>query len=147
MRLRRRIIIVVSVLSAIIVFTFECCPLFGYIGNGSYTLTVHIDSQDKPPAAVCCFAAWQQGQIFEIPPLSMKNGQNEGSSVANPYGGQPVEVQVLFEKETSRSGRKVTWTQQRFLVVIAEWDDGRMTSKVVEIPTKQISSEVRVSLP
>jgi hypothetical protein len=147
MPLRRWIILVISVVSAIIVLTVECCPLFGYIGNGSYTLTVHIDSQDKPPTAICCIASWRRGEIFDISPLSIKNEQNDGSLVSNPYGGQPLEILVEFGSETSRSGRMVTWTQQRFLIVIAVWSDGRKTSREVEIPTKQISSEVRVSLP
>ena len=67
--------------------------------------------------------------------------------VADPFRGEPLSVKIGISERVSGFGRTLSYSQHRFLVVLAEWPDGRRVCKVVEIPEVRVSKEVTVELP
>jgi hypothetical protein len=144
--MRRALTVVVLVLVAGIL-AWEFIPLQKTIWDGSYELTVHIDSSVGRPRSVTCETSGsrehaEQAAEYLLPPVSQSY-----SAVADPFDGRPLPVNVATCGGESPFGRDLGSGQSRFLVVIAELPDGRRVGKLVKIPEKQVSRKVTVALP
>jgi hypothetical protein len=128
-----------------------------YLGSGGrYDLTIHIESANEP-ITVECFATKTQDKADNIcnlgDPIRLKDYspfKDDGTvAISKPYDGQPLKVRIWSVHDTSMFlGRTVWYSQkEKFLVVYAEWADGKNSSKVIEIPDGRYSREVRVQLP
>jgi hypothetical protein len=104
---------------------------------------------DDSPVAVACYATAHRAQADSIcdksPPVA-KFDQAGNSAVAQPYNGQALKVNIYTSGRTFLFWN-VERTQERFLVVISEWADGRRVCMVVDIPDGRVSREIRVPLP
>jgi hypothetical protein len=135
--------------------------------SGGYDLTVHLDTPAGPPSVVLCAATGgRRDQVEEVVAIlrtfpastRLTPALDIGGrpAVADPFVGGPLKVPVrmggrsmvgespVFGRHISRD---LSSSQEGFLVVGADWPDGRREWKVVEIPDGRVSREVRVSLP
>lgn len=146
----RRTWIIVCVVAFGLVLAVEFVPIYRCLWVGGYDLAVNIDKSDDPPAMVGCFGMIHRDEadrFCSLSPDPREFGRFESRSFADPYTGQPLKVHIRTTGQTSAFGRELGRHQQRFLVVNAEWRDGRRACKVVKIPDGRESREVRVSLP
>jgi len=125
-------------------------------GGGRYDLTIHIKSANEP-VTVECFATKTQEKADNIcnlgDPIWLKDYypfKDDGTvAISKPYDGQPLKVRIWSVHDTSMFLVRTVWYSQKekFLVVYAEWADGKNSSKVFEIQDGRYSREVRLQLP
>jgi hypothetical protein len=154
--MQRKLLIPVMLLAGV-VLAVEFLT-YASVWHDEYKLTVHIDTPADPPSAVgCCTCG--RGEAERVADLGRNWSRrsrlpdffpdlfDDRGAVANPFVGGPLKVPVAVTGRDSPFGREVARYQDRFLVVGAEWPDGRRVWKVVEIPDGRVSREVCVSLP
>ena len=130
-------------------FDSSCTRIY----QGGYELTVHVEASGPKPSAVGCYAVWRQDEaerareIYQDIPLRRAIENEWGGPIADPYTGQSLKVQIRMSDQESYFGRPLSTVRQRFLVLLAEWPDGRKVCKVVELPQGRVSKEVTVCLP
>jgi hypothetical protein len=149
---------VVLLLLVVGVLAVELIPLTEVRWVGGYDLTVHLDAPAGQPTVVICSPihgrrddAEESVTVLRMFPASTRLTEIrviEGRKVvADPFVGGPLKVFVKTIGRQSALGRELSASQEGFLIVGAEWPDGRRVWKVVEIPDGRASREVRVSLP
>jgi hypothetical protein len=150
-------LLTVVLLLVVGVLAVEFIPLAETRWVGGYDLTVHLDTPTDPPSVVICAATLRRdnaedtvANLRTLPPetrLTPALDIGGCATVADPFAGEPLTVHIKTVGRSSAFDRDLSRTQYRFLVVGAEWPDGRRVWKVVEIPDGRVSREVRVSLP
>jgi hypothetical protein len=151
--MRRRPFLVAVLVLIAAVTAVEFIPLYLLIWDGGYELTVHVDTPADPPTAVACSAFGRREDAEHLCELSREApaaalfAEGGRATLADPFHGQPLKVYIWVSGRESAFGREVSRSQQRFLVVGAEWPDGRRVCKVVEIPDGRVSREMRVTVP
>jgi hypothetical protein len=124
------------------------------LDSRGYFLIIHVECQRDRPKLVACIASFrlQQAQATadKINQYSFENaqiGRTMDSVVSDPFEGQPLKMENVYYHHTSYFGRTLSWSQNSFLAVYAEWPDGRKMCKVLEIPDARISKEMTIRLP
>lgn len=118
----------------------------GMISDGAFPLTVDVVSVDPPNRLSAQVHAHHDDAVWASEQSHLYDDFRQVVT-ADPYNGQPFEVRVECSYHASPLGRQTDWTQANYLVVLAEWDDGRRVSKVVEIPDGRTTRTMSVELP
>lgn len=118
-----------------------------------YDLTVRIVNEGKPIRWTACqpFEDRESAQhavrehrrnrhFFPVGP-SMIFGEPK------PFTGAPLTVRVSASRVRTRMGRELSRSQDRYLAIVAELQDGERIGKVVEIPDERESKEMTVTVP
>jgi len=144
--MRRALIAVVAVL-ALGVLAWEFIPVQVMIWDGSFDLTVRVESSAGQPQVVSCEAFGRREYAEEAVAHLLPPESRMWSTTADPFDGQPLIVRVAVSGRESPFGRELRRSQFRYLAVIAVLPDGRRVGKVVDIPDERVSREVSVALP
>ncbi len=143
-----RKIVYIAAAVLVVLFVFLEFVNGGFMGCGDYPLSVDVVPESDPPTRVSCKVVLDEqtaNLLAELPKLSDEGGR---VTTADPFKGKPLEVSVFFDEEFSlilhRTNR---WAQYEWLVVFAEWDDGRRVAKAVHIPDGRTTRTMRVELP
>ena len=122
-----------------------------YLGEGCYRLTVYVHCTDEMPGKVACFPVanreWANQLCDRSPEPEFFHEEGSDSTLVKNFGGEPINMRLSFGSVSNIFGREVECYQYRFLIVCAEWTDGRRICKVVDIPDKRVSREIRVEIP
>lgn len=144
----RRAVLIGLVLGAAAFLAVECAPGNYYDWDGGYHLTVHVETASPPPTWVVLYPVGQRDVAerwcSEAPgPSHFEPGT--ATTVRPPAGVTQVGVRIQTGgRETALLGRELARYQERYLLVAAEWPDGRRSCRVVDIPDGRESREVRV---
>jgi hypothetical protein len=143
---RRALIIIIAVPVAG-VLAWEFIPAQVLVWDGSFDLTVRVESAGDRPRSVTCEAfgrrEYAEAAVADgLPPESRK-----WSTSADPFDGQPLTVRVAVNGRESPFGRELRRSQFRYLAVVAVLPDGQRVGKLAEIPDGRVSREVSVTLP
>lgn len=143
--MRKAVLITLGVLVGLVLL-IEFGPMSGYMWSGAFPLDVEVMTDDTPPRRVYCQANWNEREAETW--CSMLRPDDERVAAADPFEGQSLQVRVISDGRASLLlGRNTAWVQQQYLVVVAEWDDGRRVAKVVPIPDGQTTRTLRVEIP
>jgi hypothetical protein len=143
----RRAILIIALLIVAGALAWEFGPIKVTVWDGGFDLTVNVSSSTGPLRSVSC-AAFSQHEDAEfvlehlLPPET-----RFCSTVADPFEGQPLIINVPVSGRDSPLGRELRRSQFRHLVVIGQLEGGRRIGKLVEIPDGRVSREVSVVLP
>ncbi len=118
-------------------------------GTGSYELTVFIHCNDEPPSKVACCGIRSR----EVGDRACERSQEpehfhdagDNSILVTNFAGQPIKMRLWLESDATLLHTK--YFHSRFLIVCAEWVNGRRVCKVVEVPEIRVSREVHVDIP
>lgn len=119
------------------------------IGTGSYELTVFVHCNDELPSKVACCAISRREYGERIcerlpePEHLCEEGYN--SAFVTQFVGEPIKMRLWLESDITLF--RANYYHYRFLIVCAEWVNGRRMCKVVEIPEKRVSREIHVEIP
>lgn len=144
--MRNAVIVVVLVLAGLLLGTLLT---FGEISDGAFPLLVEVVADGDPPRWVSCQAHHDERQAEWAAKQPKLYDDFERIVMVTPFEGQPLEVPVECSYHYHRYafGWKSNWYQQRYLVVMADWPDGRHLAQVVPIPDGQTTRTLRVELP
>jgi hypothetical protein len=143
--------LLVTVVIAIIAFV----PIWKIIDDGLWpvTVTVHPTS-DQPIKAVSAkaFSSVEEARetMADLPlPCVTRADYPRTASVQEPWPGQPLEVKIPTSEKTYRS---LVWTWQRFyqfrgLLVVVEYEDGKLEGRAVELPDLRQARSVTIEVP
>jgi hypothetical protein len=147
--MRRRTIVIIVIVLAILFAAVEFNPLLRGFDHGFFELTVHISSSAGQPLWVSCevFHSRYFAEKAHAARKFAREDKRSGSRLVNPFDGQPVKVLVTEGKEVSPLGTMDRHWQFEHLVVVAELPDGKWVSKLVDIPDGRKTREIAVSLP
>jgi hypothetical protein len=90
---------------------------------------------------------WQEGAERDHAAAELHETTWTPVTAADPYTGQTLVVEVQCSGRRSPLGRELAWHQFRYLVVVAEWPDGRRAAKLVPTPDGRKSRSIRVTFP
>jgi hypothetical protein len=143
----RRVTLIIALLVVASVLAWEFIPIQVIIWDGGFDLTVNVSSTAGPLRSVSCqaFSGREEAEyVLEhlAPPESPLR-----STVADPFNGQPLMVNIPLSGRDSPWGRELRRFQFRHLVVIGQLKDRSPIGKLVEIPDCRVSREVSVTLP
>src|SRR5579872_3948877 len=128
----------VTVVILLVVTVLGLFSLFHSLGVGSYSLTVYIHCADQLPKKVLCLTTsrkeWVNRFDDQPPVLERFHEVNDDSILEKNFDGQPIKMQLKFTDDVSFFGLRRTCHHDQFLIVCAEWSNGRRVLKVVEIP-------------
>lgn len=143
--MRRTLFVVVAVVAAG-VLAWEFIPVQVMIWDGSFDLTVRVESRAGQPQSISCQALGGRETAAQVL-ADLSPPESRWSAVADPFDGRPLIVHVPVSGRESPFGRELARSQFRFLVVIADLADGRRVGKLVDIPDGRVSREVSVVVP
>lgn len=112
--------------------------------SGGYQLRVHVASA-KTIREIRCYPAFRQS-MAELAAHD-QGSWNEFPDRIKPYVGSSIEARVRTGGRSGWFGMIDEWSQDHWLAVVAEFDDGTRVGKVVEIPDMQTGREVRIEFP
>ncbi len=143
----RRKLLAVVVLFTLGGLAWEYVPIQVQRWDSSFELSVAVLFSNDQPRSVSCeaFPRYEQADeaiVHLLPPVSRM-----WSTIADPFEGRLIPVQVAVSGRTSPFGRELRRSQHRYLAVIATMPDGRRLGKVVEIPDSRVTREVSVAIP
>lgn len=141
----RKAVFIITVI--LVAFLLGTVLTFAIISDGAFPLQVEVACDGDPPKWVSCQAHDDERQAEWASERPMLYEEIERVVMVTPFEGQPVEVPVECSYHGHLFGWKSNWTQQRYLVVMADWPDGRHAAKVVPIPDGQTTRTLRVELP
>lgn len=144
--MRRAVIVVVAVL-AVSVLAWEFIPIQVLIWDGSFDLTVRVDSRTGQPRSVSCETFGSRDYAEEALSNLEPPDRRAWSTIADPFDGEPLTVCVAVSGRESPFGRELRRSQFRYLVVVAVLPDWSRAGKLVDIPDGRVSREVSVSFP
>jgi hypothetical protein len=116
-------------------------------GVGFYDLTVFVHCNDELPRKVACYPISRREdaeRICESLPEPENLTENKSALITS-FVGEPIKMRLMFTDDATLFRRNVY--HYRFLIVCAEWVNGRRMCKVVEIPEMRVSREVHVEIP
>ncbi len=144
--MRKAIIAVAVVLVVLLVGTLMT---FGEISDGAFSLQVEVIVDGDPPRWVSCQAHHEERQAEWASKQPMLYDDFERIVMVTPFEGKPfnVPVECSYLYHRYAFGLQTNWVQRRYLVVMADWPDGRHLAKVVPIPDGQTTQTLRVELP
>src|SRR5579872_3367450 len=114
--------------------------LVGHVlGVGFYDLTVYIHCDDELPRKVACCPMRSRNEADHYCELSQSpeffGGEGGDSMLVKDYLGEPIRMSLMFDEDSNLFRTK--YYHSRFLIVCAEWANGKQMCKVVEIPEMQ----------
>lgn len=116
--------------------------------DGGYQLRVDIATR-RSIREVRCYAAFERRYAEFVANDETDSSWNEigHGSRTTPYLGSPIEARINTWGRSTRSGRYLSKGQDKWLAVVAEFDDGTRQGAVVEVPEVTAGREVRVEIP
>ena len=141
--MRKLIVIVVGVVCGLLLLA----ELGVYrIGDGAFPLAVELVSDD-PPNRVSAQVLRDRDEAVWAAEQSHLYDEFRRVVTVDPSIGQPLEVLVECSSRETLLRRQTNWYQAQFLVIHAEWPDGRRAAKVVEIPDGRTTRTLCIELP
>jgi hypothetical protein len=145
---RRWLLLAVGVLALGLALAWEFVPIQVIIWDGEFPLSVEVTAEGDPPRRVSCQVyPWPEAAERDHAAAELHETTWTPVTAADPYTGQPLVVRVRCSGRESPLGRELSWYQFRYLVVSAEWPDGRRAAKLLTTPDGRGSRSVRVSFP
>ena len=147
MRLRA-IIVFAIVLGGLLIWEFV--PIQVKIWDGYVVLTVHVSRPNGNPQLVGCKAFSRRNSAEEgllIWTVAAKGFDGAPLSETQPLQGKTLKVSIPTTSRESPMGRETRFAYCKFLLVIAQLQDGQRIGEIVEVPDPRITREITVTLP
>jgi hypothetical protein len=137
--------ITAGILVAGALLAWEFLPVQVGVSSGSYDLAVRIECSSGKPKSVACSPFFSRESAEGV--VAYEDPESpEWHSVAAPFMGGVMTVSIPNGSRHSPMGRLVSYSQARYLGVVASLEDGRKVGCVVEIPNRGASNEIVVKL-
>ena len=117
------------------------------IWNGVCDLSVRVMSDSGPPRSVTCQAFGRRDEAAYALEHLLPPETGLWSATAEPFTDDPLTVRVPLSGQDSMSGRELQRFQFRYMVVVAEYPNGRRVGKLVHLPDCRESREISITLP
>ena len=115
--------------------------------SGGYDLTIHVKADPGLVDSIACESFLRREDAEGAFGCRFASAFARCPAKADPFVGQPLTIYINQGGQDAMSGRELSRTQYRFIVVFGLLHTGGQVSKVVEIPDGRVSREISVELP
>jgi hypothetical protein len=130
-------------------------PYQKFYDDGLFPVSVTVRSAAGRPIrgfsaeAVLSRAAAEAELNRLVPPAATRVDNSIYAAVQEPFLGQPLKINVPASYKTRRS---LVWDYRRYfqyrgVLVVVEWEGGKLEGRALELPDIRVSREVSVEFP